>query len=122
MGGLWTGMPFMGGAAMVFTMASLGLPMLGNFIAEFLILIGAFPVSALLTVLATLGLIFSACYSLRMMQKVFLGPAAVTAPLKDLNMREWMMMSALTIGIVALGLFPQPVMDMVKAVVRQLVE
>src|SRR5690606_12311368 len=39
MGGLWTAMPFMGGAAMVFTMASLGLPMLGNFIAEFLILI-----------------------------------------------------------------------------------
>jgi NADH-quinone oxidoreductase subunit M len=122
MGGLWTGMPFMGGAAMVFTMASLGLPMLGNFIAEFLILIGAFPVSALPTVLATLGLIFSACYSLRMMQKVFLGPPAVTAPLKDLNVREWMMMSALTIGIVALGLFPQPVMDMVKGVVKRLVD
>ena len=122
MGGLWTALPLMGGAAMVFTMASLGLPMLGNFIAEFLILIGAFSVNVALTVLATLGLIFSACYALRMMQKVFLGPATTTVPLKDLNVREWVMMSALTIGIIVLGLFPQPVIDMVNGVVRGLVD
>lgn len=122
MGGLWTAMPFMGGTAMLFTMASLGLPMLGNFIAEFLILIGAFSANAALTVLATLGLIFSACYALRMMQKVFLGPATVTAPLKDFNIREWVMMSALTISIIVLGLFPQPVIDMVKGVVKELID
>jgi NADH-quinone oxidoreductase subunit M len=40
MGGLWTSMPAMGGVALLFTMASLGLPLLGNFIAEFLILMG----------------------------------------------------------------------------------
>ena len=114
MGGLWTAMPLMGGVMMVFTMAALGLPVLGSFIAEFLVLIGAFSANATLTVLATLGLIFSAFYALRMMQKVFLGSVTVTAPVKDMNAREYIMMAALTIGIVVLGLFPQPVMDMVK--------
>ena len=113
MGGLWTAMPAMGGVAMVFTMASLGLPMLGNFIAEFLILLGTFPVNSALTVIAAVGLVFAALYSLRMVQKVFLGPITVDVPLKDLSARELVLMSVLSISIVALGLYPQPVMDII---------
>lgn len=116
MGGLWTSMPAMGGVAMVFTMASLGLPMLGNFIAEFLILLGTFPVSNALTIIAAVGLVFAALYSLRMVQKVFLGPVAVNVPLKDLSARELTLMAALSISIVVLGLYPQPIMDMIKIV------
>lgn len=119
MGGLWTAMPSMGGVAMVFTMASLGLPVLGNFIAEFLVLMGAFQVNMPLTVLATLGLVFSALYSLRLMQKVFLGPVVPQHPLRDLSGREKIIMAALTVSIVLLGLYPQPVMDMVQATVAQ---
>ena len=119
MGGLWTTMPRMGGVALVFTMASLGLPVLGNFIAEFLVLMGAFPVNPLLTVLATLGLVFSALYSLRLMQKVFLGPVVPEHPLSDLSGREKIIMASLTVSIVLLGLYPQPVMDMVQATVAQ---
>jgi NADH-quinone oxidoreductase subunit M len=119
MGGLWTAMPRMGGVALVFTMASLGLPVLGSFIAEFLVLMGAFQVNPTLTVLATLGLVFSALYSLRLMQKVFLGPVAPEHPLRDLSGREMIIMAALTVSIVLLGLYPQPVMDMVQATVAQ---
>jgi NADH-quinone oxidoreductase subunit M len=119
MGGLWTAMPSMGGVAMVFTMASLGLPVLGNFIAEFLVLMGAFQVNMSLTILATLGLVFSALYSLRLMQKVFLGPLVPEHPLRDLSGREMVIMAALTVSIVLLGLYPQPVMDMVQATVAQ---
>jgi NADH-quinone oxidoreductase subunit M len=119
MGGLWTPMSKMGGVALLFTMASLGLPAMGNFIAEFLILLGAFPVNATLTILATLGLIFSALYSLRMVQKVFLGqPTTIT--LKDLSSREMLIMGALSISIILVGLFPQPVMDTVKTFIQQL--
>jgi len=121
MGRLWTSMPVMGGAAMLFTMASLGLPALGSFIAEFLVLLGTFPVNSTLTIIATFGLVFSALYSLRMMQQVFLGQTAVAAPLKDLNGREWIIMTALSISIVALGLYPQPVMNVVREVVQRLV-
>lgn len=120
MGGLWTAMPVMGGAALVFTMASLGLPVLGNFIAEFLILMGTFPVNVPLTVVATLGLVFSALYSLRLLQKVFLGPVAAAHPMGDLSAREKIIMAALTISIVWLGLYPQPVIDTVSATVAQL--
>jgi len=119
MGGLWTSMPAMGGMAMLFAMASLGLPMLGNFIAEFLILLGTFPASGTLTVIASLGLVFSALYSLRMMQKVFLGQPSVPVPMKDLSARELIIMGGLAIAIVGLGLYPQPVFEMVKSLVMK---
>lgn len=121
MGGLWTSMPRMGGVALLFTMASLGLPVLGNFIAEFLILMGTFLVNVPLTVIATFGLVFSALYSLRLMQKVFLGPSTVQQAVRDLSVREMIIMSVLTISIVLLGLYPQPVIDMAKTMVNDLV-
>jgi NADH-quinone oxidoreductase subunit M len=95
-------------------MASAGLPALGNFIAKFFILLGAFATHPVFSILATLGLILSAIYSLRMMQKVFMGQQTVTEPLKDFSARELIIMAALSISIVALGLFPQPVIDTVQ--------
>ena len=103
---------------MVFTMASLGLPALGSFIAEFLVLMGTFPVNIPLTVIATLGLVLSAFYSLRLMQKVFLGPPMIEQPVKDLSAREMLIMGSVTIAILLLGLYPQPVLDIVKDVVQ----
>jgi NADH-quinone oxidoreductase subunit M len=117
MGGLWSLMPTMGAFAILFTMASLGLPLLGNFIAEFLILLGVFQLNAGFAVIASTGLVFSALYSLRMLQKVFLGPVTVPGgTVKDFNGRELFIMSALGLGIIVLGIYPQPVMDMVKSV------
>jgi len=121
MGGLWTSMSKMGAFAMLFTMASLGLPVLGNFIAEFLILMGTFLVNVPLTVIATLGLVFSALYSLRFVQKVFLGPAVAEKTYNDFSAREFVIMAVLSISIVLLGLYPQPVMDTVKNVLQQMV-
>jgi NADH-quinone oxidoreductase subunit M len=116
MGGLWTSMPAMGGVALVFIMASLGLPFLGNFIAEFLILMGSFQSNVILTVLATSGLVFSAIYSLRLMQKVFLGQPSPESSLPDLSMRETIIMASLTVSIIFLGLYPQPIMDLVAPI------
>lgn len=121
MGGLWAAMPGMGALAMVFVMASLGLPLLGNFVAEFLVLLGTFEVSPVLTVIASIGLVLSALYSLRIMQKVFYGQLqSVTEPPADLSAREWIIMACLTAAIVFLGLFPQPVLDTVQGVIEQL--
>lgn len=112
MGGLWTGMPRMGALMLVFVMASLGLPGLGNFIAEFLILLGSFRTQPVLTIFATSGLIFSAAYSLRILQKAFLGahiPGRHAVP--DLSFRESISMAVLCLGIVWLGVSPQTVLD-----------
>ncbi|WP_235921258.1 complex I subunit 4 family protein [Foetidibacter luteolus] len=121
MGGLWSSLPAMGAVGMLFTMASLGLPMLGNFIAEFLVLMGAFTANVPLTVIATFGLVFSAIYSLRFVQKVFLGPSTFQKPLPDFSAREFVMMAALSIAIVWLGVYPQPVLDMVQHAVQAVV-
>jgi NADH-quinone oxidoreductase subunit M len=67
-----------------------------------------------------LGLVLSALYSLRLFQKVFMGPITIE-PLKDFSAREGIIMAAFSIGIVWLGLYPQTVMNMVENVVQQLV-
>lgn len=76
LGGLWSATPRMGGVAMFFAMASLGLPGLGNFIGEFLVLVGTYQVSITATVFASVGLIVSTVYSLWIIHLIFHGPAA----------------------------------------------
>ena len=120
MGGLWSHGPKLGFMGMLFAMASLGLPGLGNFIAEFLVLLGAFKANIWLSVFATLGLIFSAIYSLRIMQKVFFGPVEKVQPLNDLNLRELSVLSLLTVSIIWLGVFPQPVISTAKPAVKNI--
>lgn len=115
MGGFWRSMSNMGGFTLVFVMASLGLPGLANFVAEFMILAGAWQFDVLMAVLATLGLIVSVTYSLRILQKVFHQNASVKAgELNDLNIREWVVMGCLTIAIIWLGLFPQEVVKVAQ--------
>ncbi|MGN7885538.1 NADH-quinone oxidoreductase subunit M [Dyadobacter endophyticus] len=121
MGGLWSPMPRMGSVGLVFAMASLGLPGLGNFVAEFLILLGVFQAQAWITVAAASGLIFSAVYSLRIVGKIFLGPRKTMEAVPDFSPREMLIMAALTISVVWLGLFPQPVIDTAKPAITELV-
>jgi len=114
MGGLWEKAPVMGAIGLVFSMASLGLPGLGNFIAELLILIGVFKTSVLMACLACLGLISATIYSLRIVQKVFLGNKNKDWEISDLNVREKIVSAAMVIMIVWLGLYPQPVFSTAK--------
>jgi NADH-quinone oxidoreductase subunit M len=110
MGGLWAVVPRMGGAAMLFALASLGLPGLGNFVAEFLILVGSYPVSPALTILATLGLVGATVYALSLMQRAFHGPNAMDWRFPDLSARDMTILTALIVAIVWLGVFPHSVL------------
>jgi len=114
MGGLWEKAPVMGAMVLVFSMASLGLPGLGNFIAELLILTGVFKTNVLITCLASAGLIAATIYSLRIVQKVFFGNKNKNWEMTDLTIREKFVSAALVIIIVGLGLFPQSVFNMAK--------
>lgn len=111
MGGLWLRLPMLGSAAMIFVMASLGLPGLGNFVAEFLVLLGSWQASHVFTILATIGLVVATAYSLRIMQKVFFGPCDRQYAMPDLNGRELVIIIALVIVICWLGFHPQPVLN-----------
>ncbi|KAA3436378.1 NADH-quinone oxidoreductase subunit M [Rufibacter hautae] len=114
MGGFWPTLPKMGVIAMVFVMASLGLPGLGNFIAEFLTLVGSWRASPVFTVFATIGLVAATVYSLRIMQKVFLGQHHTTHRMQDLSPRELGIAVPLVVLILWLGLNPQPVLDLAR--------
>lgn len=118
MGGLWSTMPKMGAIGLFFALASLGLPGLGNFIAEFLILLGTFKASILLSIIASLGLILSTIYSLYFVQKVFLGPSGITVQIKDFSWREIALMSILSLSTIGLGLYPQPIINTTKPMVN----
>jgi NADH-quinone oxidoreductase subunit M len=111
MGGLWENAPVMGAVGLIFSMASLGLPGLGNFVAELLILIGAFKANTLMSCLASLGLIAATIYSLRIVQKVFFGNKNADWKIQDLTLREKVVSASLIIAIVWLGLFPKPILD-----------
>ena len=114
MGGLWEKAPVMGAVGLIFSMASLGLPGLGNFIAELLILIGAFKANILMACLASLGLIAATIYSLRILQKVFYGNKNKDWKMNDLTVREKLVSASLVIVIIGIGLFPQPVLNIAK--------
>jgi NADH-quinone oxidoreductase subunit M len=111
MGGLWSIVPRMGGVALFFAMASLGLPGLGNFVAEFLILIGAFQVNPFLTMVATAGLVAATVYALGFIQQTFHGPNQEGWKVPDLAPRDLAIMAVMIVALVYLGLYPQPILD-----------
>jgi len=108
MGGLWSTVPRLSGIALFFSLASLGLPGLGNFIGEFLVLLGTYPVNIPLVALASTGFIFSVAYALWVVQQAFHGPEKETWHIPDFSLRELAIMSILILAILWLGLYPNP--------------
>ena len=122
MGGLWQVAPRMGGTAMFFAMASLGLPGLGNFVAEFLILVGVWQVSQWAAVLGAVGLVFATVYALWMMQRAFQGEETHGWSFADLTKREVGMFGAMIAALVLLGFWPQPLITTARQTVTGLQE
>jgi NADH-quinone oxidoreductase subunit M len=120
MGGFWAVVPRMGAVFLFFSLASLGLPGLGNFIAEILVLIGAYKASILITAVAATGLIFATVYSLWIVQRVFHGEAREMRTLTDLSVREMATMAFLMIALLWLGLYPQPVLNKAQPVLERI--
>jgi NADH-quinone oxidoreductase subunit M len=115
MGGLWARFSTLPPIALFFTVASLGLPGLGNFLGEFLILLGTFKTHPAVTVVATGGLILSAVYSLSLMQRAFYGKPSDESKLLDLNARQIATLATLMVFLIGLGLYPQPVLNVSRA-------
>jgi len=120
MGGLWSTVPRMGTVGMVFAMASLGLPGLGNFVGEFLVLLGSYQASIVMTIFAVTGLVAATIYSLWMVQRTFHGPRLKEWSVKDFGGREMFIMGSLIVAIVWLGLYPQPVINTAKPAIQKL--
>ena len=122
MGGLWAVVPRMGAVTMLFCLASLGLPGLGNFVGEFLVLFGVYPINIPLTVLATVGIVFATVYSLWIIQRAFHGPQREYPRLHDLSPREVGTMALMSATIIGLGLAPQPVLNTMRPSVESIIQ
>jgi NADH-quinone oxidoreductase subunit M len=108
-GGVSTPAPWLTTAFVITTLASIGLPMLNNFVGEFLVLQGSAQVNFYWTAFAAIGVILSACYMLWMVQRVFYGatPDEVRAHVPDLNKREWAVVIPLIAMMVWMGVYTQ---------------
>lgn len=119
MGGLWQDVPKLSALALFFSVAALGMPGLGNFIGEFLVLLGAFQQHTLLTTLAALGLVLAPVYSLILVQRSFHGSRLEQHSLTDFGLREMLTMMVMVMTLVWMGLYPQPMMDLARPAVDQ---
>lgn len=112
MGGLLGNVPRLAAMALFFSVASLGMPGLGNFIGEFLVLLGSFQDYWLFTSIAALGLIVAPVYSLIVIQKAFHGPHEEQHELWDFGAREMTAMGLMILATVWMGLYPQSMLNM----------
>jgi NADH-quinone oxidoreductase subunit M len=107
LGGLWTTAPALSGAGLFFVMASVGLPGLGDFVGEFLVLLGAYRANVSLTAVATLGIIAATLYGLKISSRVFQGPNHNNWSIPDLFAREWVIVGSMMTCLLWVGLYPQ---------------
>lgn len=124
-GGLATIMPGYFFVAVIAFFAALGLPGLSGWWSESLVFIGAFRNESirLWTVLSLLGVVLGAAYMLWLMQRAFLGTLRTReweSLLPDLSAREWGMLLPLAAIVVALGIWPSPVLDLMNGSVNAL--
>jgi NADH-quinone oxidoreductase subunit M len=111
MSGLWETVPRLGGAGLFFALASMGLPGLGDFVGEFMILLGAYQKSRILTAVAAVGILASTFYALKFVQYAFHGPNNHHWALPDIRVREAIIFTPMIIILLWLGLYPQPVFN-----------
>ena len=123
-GGLGSKLPVYTGIMVMFSMAALGLPGMSGFISEFMIFVGSFSVlNKGMVGIAVLGVVLGAAYMLRMVQNVFLGEfnMARWGGLTDINLREIISVTPLAILTLAVGIYPKPLSDLMKATLEHLV-
>ncbi|HEY0213423.1 MAG TPA: NADH-quinone oxidoreductase subunit M [Paenirhodobacter sp.] len=123
-GGIMKRMPAYAAIFMFYTMANIGLPGTSGFIGEFLALTGAFKAHSTIGFFAATGVILSAAYGLWLYRRIFLGPLVKDSlkGLKDLDLREKLMLVPLVVLIVVLGVYPAFITDIVGPTVAQLVQ
>jgi NADH-quinone oxidoreductase subunit M len=123
-GGVQSVTPVLAGAFLVAGLSSLALPGLNGFVSEFLVLVGAFARHRVLGVVATFGIVLAAIYILLAYQRTMTGPVKVEAnkSLKDLDLRERLVIGPVLLAIVALGVYPRPVLELVRPGVDRMLD
>ncbi len=123
-GGIATVMPIYAGLFLYMAFASIGLPGLSGFVGEFLVLVGSYLTVPVLAVIGATGVVLAAIYLLWAYERIFTGP--ITNPanegLLDLGLREIAIIVPLIVLVLALGIYPKPVLDRIQPSVDLILE
>ena len=123
-GGIATPMPIFASFTVLFAMANAGLPGTSGFVGEFLVIMGSFKVNPWYAVIAALTLVFGAAYTLWMVKRVVYGKVTseAVAALEDVNAREIVFLALLTGLVLWVGVWPNPILDVMHATVDNLLQ
>src|SRR5690242_1797349 len=118
-GGVQSVAPVLAGLFLISGLAMLSLPGLSTFVSEFLVLVGTFSRYKVPAVFATAGIILAAIYILWMYQRTMTGPVRdEVAGMNDLRPRELLAVAPLVLLLIAGGVYPKPVLDIINPAVR----
>lgn len=123
-GGVINVMPWFGFFYVLFAMANSGLPGTSGFVGEFMVVLASFSANPWIALFAAFTLIIGAAYTLWMVKRVLWG--RITNPhvaeMRDINGREAFVLIAFAAAVLALGIWPQPLIHLMDAPVSQLVQ
>ena len=121
-GGVMKVMPVFAFFIVFFAMANAGLPGTSGFVGEFLVILGTFSVNAWYAAIAALTLIVGAAYTLWMVKRVVFGEIKnpKVSELQDLDRREFGVLLGMALGVLIIGIWPAPLLDVMRVSVDQL--
>jgi len=122
-GGVVNAMPMFASFMVLFALSNAGLPGTSGFVGEFMVILAAFQADFWLAFLAGLTLILGAAYTLWMVKRVVFGPVANenVGALTDIGAREFVVLGILALGVLALGLYPDPLVEVMHPTIDKLV-
>ena len=117
-------MPKFAALFMLFSMANAGLPATSGFVGEFMVVLGAVKFNFWVGFAAATTLIVGAAYTLWMYKRVMFGPITNhhVSELTDINGREFLFLSILAVCVLAMGIYPFPVTEVMHASVIDLLK
>lgn len=121
-GGLWKKIPIFSAFFLFFSLASLGLPGLNNFVGEILILLGTFRERPAVAVIGFAGIVFILVYALRLVQDSLFGEGKSERALCDITTRESMILIPLALAVLFIGLHPGPILNLLQPPVQSLLD
>jgi NADH-quinone oxidoreductase subunit M len=123
-GGVVNTMPKFAAFMVLFALANSGLPGTSGFVGEFLVILASFKANVWYAFLAGTTLVLGAAYTLWLVKRVIFGEVAndKVAALSDLNGREFLVLGVLAFAVLLVGIWPAPLLDVMRASTQHLAE
>ncbi len=123
-GGLVKVMPWFAIFMVLFAMANCGLPGTSGFVGEFMVILASFSTNPWIALVAAFTLVIGAAYTLYLIKRIIWGDVTSdkVAAMKDINMRETIVLTVFALFVLAIGIWPEPLIHLMGASVSHLVD